>query len=156
RAGVEERARKAETQRAAAEAEAREQRKRRKVQLALAAALVTILGLLAAGAWWNGRTEAAKLKAEGLVELRITEGRTASEAPLDQAEKALGESDAARAEAALAEAGRRIAEGGIDDLRPRLARCNAELSMLKTLNGIDDGRWTIGSGGEFPRFESVI
>jgi WD40 repeat protein len=48
RAGVEERARKAEAERAAAEAEAREQRKRRRVQLYLAGAVGTVV-LLAAG-----------------------------------------------------------------------------------------------------------
>jgi serine/threonine protein kinase len=57
-AGVEERARQAELERAAAEVRAAEQRKRRRVQLALAATLLVLLGLVGFGLWWQERLEA--------------------------------------------------------------------------------------------------
>jgi serine/threonine-protein kinase len=58
-AGVEERARRAEVERAAAEARAAEQPKRRRVQLALAAAVLALLALAGAGLWWRERVQAA-------------------------------------------------------------------------------------------------
>jgi WD40 repeat protein len=57
-AGVEERARQAELERAAAEARAAEQRKRRRVQFALAASVMVLLGLVGFGLWWQQRVEA--------------------------------------------------------------------------------------------------
>jgi WD40 repeat protein len=58
-AGVEERARQAERERAAAEARAAEQWKRRRVQFALAATLLVLLGLVGFGLWWQQRVETA-------------------------------------------------------------------------------------------------
>jgi tetratricopeptide (TPR) repeat protein len=143
RTGVEERARRAEIKRAAAEAEAREQRKRRKVQLALAAAGVAVVGLVAAGAWWNERTRHKE-------ELRVAAARAATGTSLERAEAALGRSDAARAGPAVAEAQRWIEDGGIDDLRPRLIRDAADLDMLRTLDGIDNDQWVIVDGKQPP------
>jgi WD40 repeat protein len=57
-AGVEERARQAELERATAEARAAEQHKRRRVQLALAATVLVLLGLVGFGLWWQARVEA--------------------------------------------------------------------------------------------------
>jgi serine/threonine-protein kinase len=57
-AGVEERARQAELERAAAEARSAELRKRRRVQLALAAAVLVLLGLVGFALWWQERLEA--------------------------------------------------------------------------------------------------
>ncbi|HEV8061631.1 MAG TPA: protein kinase [Gemmataceae bacterium] len=56
--GVEERARQAELERAAAEARAAEQRKRRRVQFVLAATVFVLLGLVGYGLWWRQRVEA--------------------------------------------------------------------------------------------------
>jgi WD40 repeat protein len=57
-AGVEERARQAELERAATEARAAEHRKRRRVELALAATVFVLLGLVGFGLWWQQRVEA--------------------------------------------------------------------------------------------------
>jgi len=57
-AGVEERARQAERERAAAEARAAELRKRRRVQFALAATVLALFGLVGFGLWWRQRVEA--------------------------------------------------------------------------------------------------
>jgi WD40 repeat protein/tetratricopeptide (TPR) repeat protein len=57
-AGVEERARQAGRERAAAEARTAEHRKRRRVQLALAATVLVLLGLVGFGLWWQERAEA--------------------------------------------------------------------------------------------------
>jgi WD40 repeat protein/tRNA A-37 threonylcarbamoyl transferase component Bud32 len=58
-AGVEERARQAERERAAAEVRAAELRKRRRVQFALAATMLVLFGLVGFGLWWQQRVEAA-------------------------------------------------------------------------------------------------
>jgi eukaryotic-like serine/threonine-protein kinase len=55
---VEERARRAEVELAAAATKAAEQRKRRHVQLALAATVLVILGLVGFGLWWQERAVA--------------------------------------------------------------------------------------------------
>jgi serine/threonine-protein kinase len=57
-AGVEERARQAELERAAGEVRAAEQRKRRRVQFALAATLLVLLGLVGFGLWWQASAAA--------------------------------------------------------------------------------------------------
>jgi WD40 repeat protein len=57
--GIEERARRAEVELAAAETKAAEQRKRRRVQLALAATVFALLGLVGFGLWWQQRVQAA-------------------------------------------------------------------------------------------------
>jgi len=57
-AGVEERARQAELERAAADARTAELRKRRRVQFALAATVLVLLGLVGFGLWWQERLEA--------------------------------------------------------------------------------------------------
>jgi tetratricopeptide (TPR) repeat protein len=124
RAGVEERARKAETERAAAEAEAREQRKRRKVQLWLAAAGVAIVGLLATGAVWseraNSRAENARGRAESLLELagglRLGYRFRDADNAIDQA----GE----------------LAERFAPDLAGRVGRARADLALVRELDAI--------------------
>src|SRR5260370_36389333 len=58
-AGVEERARQAERERAAAEARAAEQWKRRRIQLVLAATVLVLLCVVGFGLWWQQRIGAA-------------------------------------------------------------------------------------------------
>jgi tetratricopeptide (TPR) repeat protein len=168
RAGVEERLRRAERDRAVAAAEAREQRKRRRVQFALAAAVVLLVGAGGGFAWWSerrdadqARVEAARVTAEAEarerqqeVERRVAAGRAAAAGLLDQAEAALRAGDAGRAAIPLAEAGRRVGEGGADDLRARLARCRADLDALRRLDAIDRDRW-ITVGGAFLPWEAI-
>jgi Flp pilus assembly protein TadD len=135
-AGVEERLRRAELERAAAEAEAREQRRRRRVQLALAAAV----GLLALGvgafAWWQHEQGQAAREQRGRNAVAVA-------GLLDQGEEALKVGDSARAATALEAAEKRAVEGGADDLAARMERYRADLTMLRALNAIDQFRWTV-------------
>jgi tetratricopeptide (TPR) repeat protein/serine/threonine protein kinase len=133
--GVQERLQTAERERAVALAREAEQRKRRKVQLALAAA---VLGLMLGGgafAWWrNEETQAARE--------RDARNAEAVAALLCQAEEALGAGDAAKAAVALEAARKRSAEGGADEHAQRLGRLDADLSLLRDLDQIDQFRWT--------------
>jgi serine/threonine-protein kinase len=73
-AGVEERARQAERERAAAEVRAAEQRKRRRVQIALAATVLVLLGLVGFGLWWQERVEATAAAERSARNSRVTAG----------------------------------------------------------------------------------
>jgi serine/threonine-protein kinase len=73
-AGVEERARRAERERAAAEVRAAEQRKRRRVQIALAATVLVLLGLVGFGLWWQERTDATAAAERAARNSRVTAG----------------------------------------------------------------------------------
>ena len=86
RAGVEERLRRAERDRAASAAAAREQRKRRKVQLALAAAVGLFLAVGGGFAWWQDRRESERrVKADHEeADRKATEARLAGERDLEQ------------------------------------------------------------------------
>jgi serine/threonine-protein kinase len=75
-AGVQERLRRAELERAAAQARAAEERKRRRAQLALAAAVLLFAAVGGGGAWWvqQGR-QARRQAAEGTVGRAMSEAR---------------------------------------------------------------------------------
>jgi serine/threonine-protein kinase len=73
-AGVEERARSAEVELAAAATRAAEQRKRRRVQLALAASVLVLAGLVGFGLWWQDRLEAKAAAERDVRESRTTAG----------------------------------------------------------------------------------
>jgi tetratricopeptide (TPR) repeat protein len=73
-ADVEERARQAELERAAAEARTAEQRKRRRVQLALAASVLVLLGLVGFGLWWRERAAAGAAAERAARDSRVTAG----------------------------------------------------------------------------------
>ena len=72
--GVEERARRAEVELAAAETKAVEQRKRRRIQLALAATVLVILGLVGFGLWWQERALATAASERTARESRVSAG----------------------------------------------------------------------------------
>jgi serine/threonine-protein kinase len=72
--GVEDRARRAEVELAAAETQAAEQRKRRRVQLALAATVVVLLGLVGFGLWWQERARATAAAERAAHDSRVTAG----------------------------------------------------------------------------------
>ena len=142
RAGVEERAKRAELdlvraegEKARAEAEAREQRKRRRVQLALAGTV----GLLLLGggvfAWWLDKQATVRKE-------QLGRNSEAVAALLEECEAALIANDAARATLALGAAEKRAAEGGAEGFADRLTRDRAELALLGDLNAIDRYRWT--------------
>jgi tetratricopeptide (TPR) repeat protein/serine/threonine protein kinase len=65
---------------------------------------------------------------------------------LGQCEDALGVDRADRAAIALEAAERRAAEGGAEGLADRLARCRADLALLRELDGIDAFRFTVTKG----------
>jgi serine/threonine-protein kinase len=73
-AGVEERARQAERERAAGEARAAELRKRRRVQVALAATVLVLLGLVGFGLWWREHVEATAAAERAARDSRVTAG----------------------------------------------------------------------------------
>jgi tetratricopeptide (TPR) repeat protein len=151
RARLDVRARKAEAERAAAEAEAREQRKRRKVQLGLAAALVTIVGLVAAGAWYRNsqaqqREFARRQQEERDRAAREENGRRVGEY-VAACEKALdADDDAVGAERGLREIQTRVPAGGTEHLADRIARCHNDLATLRKLDEFDDFRTTPRNG----------
>jgi serine/threonine-protein kinase len=72
--GVEERARQAEVELAAAQTRAAEQRKRRRVQLALAASVLVLLGLVGFGLWWQERVETTAAAERAARDSRVTAG----------------------------------------------------------------------------------
>jgi Flp pilus assembly protein TadD len=133
--GVQQRLQTAERERAVAVAREAEQAKRRKVQLALAAALVALL--LGGGAfafWRNAQAQAGRER-----EARNTE---AVAALLGQADEALHAGDVAKAQVALEAAKKRSADGGAEQEAQRLRALEADLALLRELDGVDQFRWT--------------
>jgi serine/threonine-protein kinase len=72
--GVEERARRAEVELAAAQTRATERRKRRRVQLALAASVLVLLSLVGFGLWWQERVETTAAAERAARDSRVTAG----------------------------------------------------------------------------------
>ncbi len=165
-AGVEQRAHRAEMDRAAAEARAAEEantrreaeaktaeeRKRRRTQLALAASVALLLFGVGAFAWWQDKQATARrvetVNREQEERDRKERNAEAVAGLLDQCEVALKSDDVAKAAVTLEAAEKRAAEGGVDAHASRLARCRADLDMLRELDRIDDLRWTVKEGRE--------
>jgi serine/threonine protein kinase/Flp pilus assembly protein TadD len=129
RAEAEERARRAELDRA----RAAEQRKRQRLQFAL-----FVLALVVGGGfvWWRN------------LEAAVEQGRQdrnawAVAALLDRCKEALEANDAAKATLALEAAEKRAAEGGAEKLADRLEGLRADLAVLKELDAVDQFRWTV-------------
>jgi tetratricopeptide (TPR) repeat protein len=146
RADAEDRARRAELDRARAEVRAAEQRKRRRVQLALLGAAILLAAGGGAFAWWQDRQAAARGTERRVAAAR---DREAAALALDQAEAALGKDNPVYGEidAALVQAERRLAGGGPADLRDRLAGLTAARRMLDRLDEIDVQRWSLSGDG---------
>jgi Flp pilus assembly protein TadD/tRNA A-37 threonylcarbamoyl transferase component Bud32 len=170
RAGVEERLRRAERDRAVSDAEAREQRKRRKVQLALAAVVALFLTVGGAFAWHSDRQASERKLKEELAEAerKAERDRAAAERKASEARLA-GERDAehrlkaeqarrgvaanlklatdlrkqykfAEAEAALVQAAA-LAAGGATELRPVVEQARADLAFVVKLDDIRFRKW---------------
>jgi tetratricopeptide (TPR) repeat protein len=142
RAAAEDRARRAELDRARAEVRAAEQRKRRRVHLALLGAVMLLAAGGGAFAWWRDRQATARETERRVAAAR---DRAAAALALDQAEAALGKDNPVYGEidAALTQAERRLAGGGPDDLQDRLAELTKARRMLDRLDAIDVQRWSV-------------
>jgi tetratricopeptide (TPR) repeat protein len=137
--GVQERLQTAQREGAVALAREAEQRKRRKVQLALAAAVVAlVVGGGAFAFWRNAHAQAGRE--------RDARNAEAVAALLNQAEEALKADDAAKAEVALEAARKRSGEGGAEKEAERFGRLDADLALLRDLDGVDQFRWAVVDG----------
>ena len=163
RAGVEDRLRKSERERAAAEARAAEEvntrreaearadehRKRRRVQMALVLAAALLALGAGAAAWWqerqseerervdrDNRAERDRVEAEG--QARRDRTTEAIDGLLTQVEAALRDDDFDKAAIPFALVEKRQAEDGAESLAPRIARCRADLTMLRDLETVSD------------------
>lgn len=124
----------------------REQRKRRRVQLALAAVVATAAGLVGFGLWWEDHRAAARRRQEG-VRAAVEQARSERDAEavtalLDLAEQALVANNVSKAATALDAADRRMADGGADAGRDRLARLRDDLAVVKELDAAVRFAWT--------------
>jgi eukaryotic-like serine/threonine-protein kinase len=164
--GVQERLQAAQRERAVALAREAEQRKRRKVQFALATTVVALLLGGGAFAWWQNEQVNAR-KAMNLRRQLEDEQRNAADhnrlgrnaeavaAHLNQGEEALRAGDVPRAQVALEAARKRSAEGGAEQQAERLGRLDADLALLRGLDGIDQFRWTTVEN-QFPDNDVVV
>jgi tetratricopeptide (TPR) repeat protein len=141
RAATEERARAAETERAAAEARAAEQWKRRRWQAAAAAAVVLIVALLGVGAWWLDRQSSEHEKDRAVAAER---DRQEALAALNHAEEALAAGDLAAADQSLTQAESRLGADGPTDLSSLLATVRRDRDVVRDLRDIDDLGWAPG------------
>jgi tetratricopeptide (TPR) repeat protein len=135
RTATEERARKAEMERAAAQVKAAEQRKRRRWQVAVAAAIVLILALLGIGAWRLDHQAAERDKERAVAAER---DRQEVMAALANADEALGAGDLAAADTALALAGSRLGDHGPADLSTLLAAARRDRDLVYDMREIGD------------------
>ncbi len=145
-AGVQERLRRAELERAAAAVRAAEERKRRRLTAALAAALAGLLALGGGGGLW--------LRHQQDVLERQQEAQRQDEVRQEQAvEEALGQTrslqEQARwpeARAVLTQASSRLARSRREDLRRRLGQAESELALVERLDAIRLNRVTLIGG----------
>jgi tetratricopeptide (TPR) repeat protein len=146
RAGVEDRARRADADRAAAESEAREQRKRRKFQLALAAAVGLLIVGLGMFGWYADRKATERRLQTGAAREQVTR-------LLMLATELRSEYQLKQAAAALAEA--RDAAEAVPDLLPAVEQARADLAFVIELDAIRGKRstWVPEEGGK-GRFDS--
>jgi serine/threonine protein kinase/Flp pilus assembly protein TadD len=120
--------------------------RRNRARLAVAAALGLLL--LGAGAFaWHAGRQAAQRRTEAEARERDEQARlgrnaAAVAALLKQCEDALRADRKDAAALALGAAERRAADGGAEELAGRLARCRADLELLRKLDRADTLRWT--------------
>jgi tetratricopeptide (TPR) repeat protein len=149
-AGVRERLRRAELERAAAAARAVEERKRRRVLLGLAAAVLGLVvavaggGLLVQHQAAKRRFEAAEHSAE--LARREAQQRQVIESALDNAVTLRQQARWREAQAVLGQARQELGESGPDDLRRRLDVADAELALVNRLDAIRLRRATLVEG----------
>jgi tetratricopeptide (TPR) repeat protein len=138
-AGVQERLRRAELERAAAQARAAAERAGRRRTRALAAALVALV-VVAAGGGLLVQYQAAGRRADQA--RRDAEQRQQVESALDKAAALRQQAHWGEAAAVLEQARQALGEGGPDDLRQRLDVAGAELALVNRLDAIRQRRAT--------------
>jgi serine/threonine-protein kinase len=151
-AGVQDRLRQAELERAAAQARAAEERKRRRVQLALAAVVLLVAAVGGGGAWWV-RQERAGRQQERAAQWQAA--ARAIETALDKASALRQQARRAEARVVLEQARERLGETGPADLRGPLEQALADLDLVDRLEEIRRRRatsfvdgWLDGRGAE--------
>jgi serine/threonine-protein kinase len=128
-AGVEERARRAEVERAAAEVRAAEERKRRKVQLALGLAVAAVVGLAGTGLWWRDRLAAEREREQAAA-------RHSLEITLDRAADALVKNNLPAADASLDRAAELLGAAVAPELRGRYDDLRADRQLVAELDRV--------------------
>jgi serine/threonine-protein kinase len=153
-AGVEQRLRQAEVERAAAQARAEEEtrtrrvaeekvaveRRARRLTLGLAAAvLVLISGAALGGLWWQQQQAERQAEAE--------RQRLAFAADLDQVSTLRQQERWAEARAVLEQTGQRLGADGPEDFRQQLAQATADIDLVDRLEGIrlKRSKWVEGT-----------
>ncbi len=121
-AGVAERLRRAELERAAAEARAKEERKRRRLAVALAAAVLGLVLVGGAGGWWFA--------------LERAQTRQGVEALVGQARELQQRFHWAEARAVLTQAARRLGTGGLSELGDQVRQAQTDLEWAARLDEI--------------------
>jgi tetratricopeptide (TPR) repeat protein len=144
RAETEDRARRAEVERAAAIVKAREERKRRVVQLALAATLMALVALAGAAAW---RLEVASAERRQQLARRRDHARVALEQAAALRRRFLWSS----ADGVLAQAQRQLDDDPANDLRQRLADMRRDTQLLAELDRIRLEKSILVNGAFDPR-----
>jgi serine/threonine protein kinase/tetratricopeptide (TPR) repeat protein len=144
RAGVEDRLRRAEKERAAAEVKAGELRKRRRVQLALVVAIGLLLMGAGAVAWWADRQEAERQAEEARVEgERVAERHFQEQMVRQGVTAAMRLANTLRAQSrfreaadSLDQAGQLLAGDEAADLRPLVVQAKADVAFVRELNAV--------------------
>jgi serine/threonine protein kinase len=172
RAGVEERLRTAERERAAAEAKAEEeantrreseakvveQRRKRRAQLAAAVAAVLLVAGGGAAAVWRAnenaekQAEAVRLENEDITRKALAEA--AAVPLLDLAAEWLAEGDAYRAEPFVDAAEKGLQSAGVTTLAERVAIYRTALAEQGELDKVDNFRWA-SDGTNYPQPDRV-
>ncbi len=129
RAGVQERLRTAELERARAEARAVEERRRRRAQLALAGAGLLLLTLVGAAGWWMRSQQFERRQEQERKQLEV---ERAVERDLAEVVERQGQMRWTEAWAALERAEGHLGDSGPAALREQLVQTRRELTQIRT------------------------
>jgi serine/threonine-protein kinase len=142
-AGVQQRLRRAEQDRAAAQVKVTEERKRRKLAVGLAAAVLCLVVGAAGGGLWVQQQQAGRRAEAARQEAELRQGvGSALEVVAGLRQQARWKEARAVLEAARDRAG----ESGPADLRQRLEQAQADLDLANRLDGIRQKRATLVDG----------